>query len=539
MATFAELMAKSRELHAAGDVAGAKRVAEIALKQRGAIVNSKGLTGIMGGVEQLGAGLNEGIASFAGAPVDLMTAAINGLVQRPQFTDTTDYDNFDGKVTAAPAGIAPGITNPVGGSAMMTDAMDPLISDRAPDGMGERFARRGGQELGFGIPAAMTGAAIPGFGAPARANLPAYMATSAAGDVGAAIGGQTAQEIAPGNQTLDFIASLLTGGTAALGMSKMTPETVPVQSLDELKQGNADKWATIKGSTDTLTPAATARLSPELYDMLQKNRATNPNLFPRANATVDDIAALPPKSLYEVEEARRLAGRNVAANADEAAVGVQMKKTIDEYLNGLTPNDVNGADPDAAIALMRGARKGSHQAFKADEILNKEMRGETRAATTGTGGNEVNATKQNIRTVFDRERDPTLRGKAGGYTADEMAAMERVVMGDAKSNIARMLGRMAPTSGALPMMATGWGGAAGLASGMATGNPVMALPAIAGGIGFAGKAAAEGMTKKDIARLMATILNGGKAPAKSAARSAAERAIVEQLLSGAAGGQPQ
>jgi len=188
---------------------------------------------------------------------------------------------------------------------------------------------------------------------------------------------------------------------------------------------------------------------------------------------------------------------------------------------------------------MRDARKGSHQAFKADEIVNKEMRGETRAATTGTGGNEVNATKQNIRTVFDRERDPTLRGKSGGYTPDEMAAMERVVMGDAKSNIARMLGRMAPSSGALPMMATGWGGAAGLASGVATGNPVMALPAIAGGIGFVGKAAAEGMTKKDIARLMTTILDGGKAPAKSAARCAAERAIVEQLLSGAAGGQPQ
>lgn len=537
MATFAELMAKSRELHAAGDIAGAKRVAEIALKQRGAIVNRKGLTGVMGLVEQGGAGLNEGFASALGSPVDFATSLITR--QRPQFTDTTDYANFDGKVTAAPDGMTPGIEAPFMGSAMTNEIMDPIISDRQPANMGERFARRTGQEVGFGTTTALAGAAIPGFGAPARANMPAYMATSVAGDVGAAIGGQTAQELAPGNPTLDFIASLLTGGAAALGASRLTPETVRVQSLDDAKRTNAADWATIKGSTDTLTPSASARLSPELYAMLQRERATNPNLFPRANATVADITALPPKSLYEIEEARRLAGRNVAANADEASVGVKMKKTIDDYATSLTPADVTGANPDEAIALMRKARKDSHQLFKADEILNKEMRGETRAATTGTGGNEVNATKQNIRTVFDRERDPTLRGKSGGYTADEMKAMDGVVFGDTKANIARMLGRMAPTSGALPMMATGWGGAAGLASGMATGQPWMAIPAIAGGVGFAGKAAAESMTKKQIERLMKTILNGGNAPAMSSSRDAANRAVIEQLLSGAAGGLPQ
>lgn len=480
--------------------------------------------GFVAGADQFSSGLNEGIASFAGMPVDLVTGALNLGARGVNYALGTDIPQID---------------NPVGGSESIKGLMDPVISDVQPQTMPQRYLRRGGQEIGFGVPMALTGAAIPGYGAVAREAMAPYMATSVAGDVGAALGGQTAREFAPDSGMADFLASMIGGGGLSYAASRMTPETVPVQSLDDLKQSNADKWATIKGSTDTLTPQASARLSPELYAMLQDKRATNPNLFPRANATVDDIAALPPKSLYEVEEARRLAGRNVASNADEAAVGVEMKKTIDEYLNGLGPNDVVGADPEASIALMRDARKGSHQAFKADEIDNKAMRAETRAATTGTGGNEVNATKQNIRAIFDRERDPTLRGKSGGYTPDEMAAMERVVMGDTKSNIARMLGRMAPTSGALPMMATGWGGAAGIASGMATGNPLMAIPAAAGGIGFAAKAAAEKMTKDEIRRLMKVVLNGGKAPAKSAARTAAERAIYEQLLSGAATGQPQ
>ncbi len=159
------------------------------------------------------------------------------------------------------------------------------------------------------------------------------------------------------------------------------------------------------------------------------------------------------------------------------------------------------------------------------------MRAETRAATTGTGGNEVNATKQNIRTLFDKERDPTLRGARAGYTPDEMKAMEGVVMGDAKSNIARLLGRMAPSSGALPLVATGYGGAGGIGMAGLTGNPYLAIPALAGGIGEISKALAEKMTKGQIDDLMATILNSGKNPGPSAARTATKQAIVQQLLS--------
>ena len=128
MATFEELMAKSRELNAAGDIEGAKRVAGIAVKQKRAIVNNKGLTGIMGGVEQFGAGLNEGIANFAGTPVDIMTGALN---------------LGSAGINAALGTEIPAITDPVGGSGMTTAAMDPFISDRAPNGMVERYLRRG------------------------------------------------------------------------------------------------------------------------------------------------------------------------------------------------------------------------------------------------------------------------------------------------------------------------------------------------------------------------------------------------------------
>ncbi len=550
MADLEQMKKALRAAHAAGDTAGAKRIAAMikaatpmqqGLSELSAMTQKPSVApvidgpmlpppadqqatpkekpeyrGFLAGVDQLGGGMNEGIAAFAGAPVDLMTGALN----------------LGGAGVNALFGTQiPAIENPVGGSGTFTKALDPITTDMEPQTGPQRYFRRVGQEVGFGVPAAMTGAALPEYGLAARDAMLPYMAASTASDVGAGVTGQTSQEVVPDSPVLNIIASLLGGGGTAYAASAMTPALTKTQSLDDLKANNADDWASIRASQDTLTPEATARLSPELHAMLVKERATNPNLFPRANATVADIDALPPKSLYEVEEARRLAGRNVASNADEASVGVKMKKTIDDYLTSIKPEDVQGADPEATIDLMLKARRDSHQAFKADEILNKEMRAETRADTTGTGGNEVNAMRQNVRTVFDRERDPTLRGKGGGYTQDEVAAMGRVVKGDTASNFARLLGRMAPSSGALPLTATGYGGAAGIAGAGMTGNPMYALPALAGGIGEVSKALAEKMTKDQIAALMATILNSGKAPAKSAARTATQQAIVQQLMS--------
>lgn len=523
MATFEELMAKSRELNAAGDIEGAKRVAGIAVKQKRAIVNNKGLTGIMGGVEQFGAGLNEGIANFAGTPVDIMTGALN---------------LGSAGINAALGTEIPAITDPVGGSGMTTAAMAPFISDRAPNGMVERYLRRGGQELGFGVPAALTGASFSKFGAPAREAMMPYLATSAAGDVGAAVAGQTSREIAPDNATADFIASLIGGGSTAALASRATNPTAPVPTLDELKAKANTDWQKVKAAPETLTDTATAGLEGAVRSALPTSQLAE-EAYPKAFGMADKMKGLQNPTIYDAVEARRMIGDRVAADPAEAAVGSAMKKNVVDYLSGLSPADLRGGNPDEILDAFIAANKTTHQVKKAEAVINKEMRGETRAATTGTGGNEVNATRQNIRAIFDKERDPTLRGKKQGYTPDEMAAMEEVVKGSKASNAARLLGRMAPTSGAFPMLTTGWGGMAGVAAGMASGNPLLALPAVAGGVGFAGKGAAEALTKGQIEKLLKAILNGGKAPGMSAARAGSNRAVIEQLLSGAANGQPQ
>lgn len=486
---------------------------ELTLDQKKALARARARLKIQAGnktgvVDQLGSGVNEGIASALGAPVDLMTGAMNAVLPE-------QYE----------------IKEPFGGSGTFQGAFDPLISDVPPQTTGQGYARRIGQEVGFGVPTSALYAAAPGLGAAARGNMPAYMAANTAGDIGAGAAGETAEKVLPESKIAQIAASILGGIAGSGGVSMMMPGPKGL-SLDQVKTQAGDAWGKVHASDAALAPGQPDELVNALRSRLVSDRATNPGLFPRANATVDDIAALPPSSLSEVEDARRLVGRNVAANADESRVGVAMKGEIDNYLNSLTPNQVVGSNPEQAVADLFTARGLTHRIKKAEAVLNKEMRGETRAATTGTGGNEVNATRQNIRTIFDRERDPTLSGKRQGYTPDEMAQMERVVMGTPGQNLARLTSRFAPTSSM--MGATfGMGGASGLTGALATGNPLLALAAAPSVIGMIGKNTSEAATKREIAKLLEVILNG--APLKPPpAQSAARAAIAQQLLSGSA-----
>lgn len=507
----------------------AMALAAAAKKKRGAARQPQ-----TNGVDQFGSGINEGLAGFAGTPVDLATTLMNGLGQRPQISsEVTRGPDGQLGVQMGAIGKTPGIEGAVGGGEAFRAALDPLISGAAPQNMVQRFARRAGQEVGFGVPAALTGAAFSGA---ARANMPAYMATSAGGDAGAALAGQTATEMRPNDEVTQIIASMLgaAGGSAAVG--GMMPRYSPTPSREAIGAQADEAWDAVRAAPERLTDVATDNLRASVRGALPTSQMAS-EMYPEAFRVSGKLDTLKNPSIYDVSEMRRMIGDRIAGDPKEASVGMQMKAATEDYLKSLTPADVSGANPGKAVDDLSRGLDLSARGYRADAVLNKEMRGETRAATTGTGGNEVNATRQNIRALFDKARDPTLRGKSGGFKPDEMQAMERVVKGTPASNVARMLGRLAPTSGALPMMATGIGGASGATAAMMGGPPLMAVPAIAGGVGMIAKSAAEGMTKRQIDELMRTIL-GGKLT-NSTAKNAANAAIIQQLLSTAAAGNQQ
>jgi hypothetical protein len=487
-----------------------------------------------GVVEQGLSGLNEGIAGFAGMPVDAVAGGLNAAY------DALAPQGYEGEVTpdgqlrlTEPEPRAPLIENPVGGSEWFGELMAPTISDTPPQTMPQRFARRVGQEAGYGVPSALAAAAFPPMAA-ARGNMPAYLAGSAAGDVGAGLAGQGAAEFTD-NPLLQIVAAMGGGAAGAGAVSRMVPQNAPRPSLEEQSAKAREYWEKVKAAPETLTDAATDRLRAELSDTLPKSQMAQ-NAYPNAFGAAADMDVLKNPTVYDVVEARRIIGDRVAADPKEAKIGVDMKRSIQDYLESIEPADLNGGTADDTIDALRTANDTTARVKRAEAVINKDMRGESRAATTGTGGNEVNAKRQNIRTLLDVERDPTLSGKRKGFTPDEMELMERVVYGSKGENMARLAGRLAPTSGALGYLGS-LAGASGATAALTSGNPFLALGMIPPGVGAIAKNYAERSTEKNIKELIATILGGKAKP--SSAKSAAQAAIIEQLMSSAAAGNQQ
>lgn len=127
---------------------------------------------------------------------------------------------------------------------------------------------------------------------------------------------------------------------------------------------------------------------------------------------------------------------------------------------------------------------------------------ELRAASTGSGGNADNATRQNLRRILEKER---------GLKPDEKAALETVVRGTTGQNALRLAGKLSPSGNGL-MAALGVGGAMV--------NPALGALSL-GGMGA--KAAADAMTGKNVNKLVEILRAGGDASATQAAPNAVQR----------------
>ncbi|WP_336042562.1 hypothetical protein [Pseudooceanicola nanhaiensis] len=493
---YTALMSEARTAAAAGDIQSAKRL----VAQADAVTAPRSETNVL---EQSMSGVNEGIASAFGFPVDMVTGAIN--------MGTRGINKIAGTEIGE-------IADPFGGSNSIRELLAPTISETLPQTAAQRYGRRVGQELGAtAIPG---GIVMRGARAPmAVAGLEAASATSAG------IAGQTAREIAPESAAADTVASVL-GGLSPVAASRALRPAPRGPDLGVLKAGRDAAYGDVKNSGATLSAQSSAALADRLQEQLGDRRATR-MLNPRAATAVDELAAElrsgRPMTIAEIDETRQWIGRNVAGSSEagERAIGVNMKEAIDEHLGSLGASDVTGTNRAGEVvktlqeARDKARRIHKSQIFEAEDTgaISKGLR---RAATTGTGGNEVNALRQNIRRVLE---NPKLRR---GFNEAELQAMRDIADGTPTQNALRLLGRLAPTSGALPLY--GGAGLAGAAS--ASGNPLYMVPPALGQIA---KALAERSTKKQVAGLGELIRNGG-VPLPGKGVSDTERRVIAALL---------
>jgi hypothetical protein len=264
------------------------------------------------------------------------------------------------------------------------------------------------------------------------------------------------------------------------------------------------------------------QFKPEAYDDLVGGIADemaaarlNPMRHPKAASMLDDIRSLrgKPTTLTELDQLRQVIRRDVASSSDEAErfFGQKMIRNIDEFIQAAGPDQVISGDPAQAATAIRTARDLHTRLKKLDTFEEALGKADLRAASTGSGGNVDNATRQNVRRVIETTRN---------LTPAERKAAERVVRGGPVQNTLRTIGKLSPQGNGL-MTALGIGGAMT--------NPVLGIPSL---VGVGAKAVADAMTRGNTDDLLRLIINGGR-PAARVAPSAVVRRPVSAAASAA------
>jgi len=445
----------SADQRAANIEANAGRQAEIDAM---AIPPQNSFIGIAG---QFGAGSQTGIAQALGFPVDAVNSGINWIGQATGLWGATE--------------------NPFGGSQSIKSGLDAvmgLIADPMPPPATtlERMARRMGEEIGSS--AVMAPVAVANQARPLAA-----LGAEAVSALGSGTGAAVANEIAPDSAVADIIGALAGGipagmvATWALGLNGSDAVIRP--GIQEQKMRAADAYGEVRADPRILPQDSVDDLALGISSRMDAERI-NPRLQPGASAVLDALLqdSSGPMRIEDVENLRRLTQQGLPATASPAdrRLATMMTSDITDYLDNL--------DDPVADALHTG-RDAHRRASSAQAIADAETKAARRAASTGTGGNEINAMRQNLRSVLDNPR------KARSFTAPELAMIDQVVTGSGGQNAMRGLSRFAPSSGGLSSM---------LGIGGAMASPAVALPIMAATEGA--KALGERSTRKSITYLL-------------------------------------
>lgn len=310
---------------------------------------------------------------------------------------------------------------------------------------------------------------------------------------------------AAGKASHDPLALALGAGAGALaaGGKPKAPAKAPAPTLDELTASKNAAYKAVEQSGEQFAPQAVNGFVDDLTKEMQAANI-NPARHPKAASMLEDIQALrdQPMSLTQLDQLRQVIRRDVgnAPDAAEQFMGGKMIDALDGFID---------TSP-AASATVKEARGLNTKVRKIEAVTEAVDSAKLRAGSTGSGGNIDNATRQNLRRVFEKTRN---------FTPEEQAALERIIVGSKGQNALRQVGKLSPQGNGL-MTALSIGGT------MA--NPALGVPTAAGAVS---KVLADRITQTRVKELVDLIARGSETPeAKSAIQELSQIAAKDPAV---------
>lgn len=287
---------------------------------------------------------------------------------------------------------------------------------------------------------------------------------------------------AAGGAAGEAIANAI-GGATRFGRNASVLRSAP--NADELQALKTAAYNSADLPNTTVTQPAMQRLAAEVQASLARANA-DPLVTPKALELAERITerATSPQTLQQVENTRKVAQRigNNVVSPEDLRAGQVIKGTIDDFYSRLTPADVIGRNPQGSVEDLLKARRASAAQSSLRDIEEARRLAGLNAASSGSGANLDNTTRQAIKGIL---RNPD---NLKGFSKAEIEQMNRVVEGGSLQNILRLLGKFDATG----VVSTAGSGGLLYGAGKAAGLEDKEALALAGTGMLAGRGARKG-----------------------------------------------
>jgi hypothetical protein len=304
------------------------------------------------------------------------------------------------------------------------------------------------------------------------------------------------------------------GGLAARGARKAAEATVPTTS-----QLHDDGTALYKAADKAGFAVSQKSFATAADDIAKeaKSAGIDRTIHPKATAALarfDEAAQAGDQTLKDLDILRRVAkGAAGSIEKDERRIGRLIIEKLDDYVNGLKPSDIVGGGSPAYANNLRNEARSLWTKKSKSEIIEALMEKAKNSAPNFSGSGMENA----LRTQFRQLANNPNRMRQ--FSPAEQAAIKKVARGGPIENIARALGKFAPTG----IVSTALGGGVGFQ----LGGPVGAAALLAAGAG--GRTTAKALTKRNATKASLLARSGGAIPAP---QQITHHNIVKALLGG-------
>lgn len=338
---------------------------------------------------------------------------------------------------------------------------------------------------------------LAGTGKAVASQLGSAMPQQIAGAAGAGAGGGVAREagFGPGVQTAAALGGGLLASSAANRLIAPPRAQGASDATSELQKRASNLYEQANRRGVTAQPAQTSQLQADIRRLAADEGLVTPSGalaegYPKLNGVlrmIDEYAGQPMTG-KQLQSVRRLLS-SAAGSSDraESRIGTMMIRAFDDFTAPLAPE-------------LAEARSLYSSAMRSQQLETMRDLAESRASQFSGSGLE-NA----MRTEYRKLHNRILSGKERGFSPEQAEAIRKVAEGTKAANLARGLGKLAPTG----VVSAGLGGGVPFMIGNAIGGPVTGGLASAASMtaGALGRQAATALTSRNASIAEALVRN--------------------------------